>query len=185
MKKTILMIVAILALNSAVAQDKYFTKSGLINFEATVPAFEEIKSENNSVTAILNTETHEIAVLALMKAFRFKVALMEEHFNENYVESDRYSKATFKGNLESFNFSDLSETPKKFELTGTLNMHNKDKEIKSIALVSLKNNVIRLTTEFKVKPEDFDIKIPGIVQEKIAKEINVNVTLNLQKMEAK
>ncbi len=185
MKKTILMIAAILTLNSAMAQDKYFTKSGLITFEATVASFEEIKSENNCVTAILNTETQELAVLALMKAFRFKVALMEEHFNENYVESDLYPKATFKGKLNAFNLSALSETPKKFELTGILNMHNKDKEIKSVALVSLKNNVILLTTEFKVKPEDFDIKIPSIVQEKIAKEIKVNVTLNLQKMGAK
>lgn len=185
MKKIILMIVAVLALNSTVAQDKYFTKSGLITFEATVASFEEIKSENNSVSAILNTKTNELAVLTLMKGFLFKVALMEEHFNENYVESDLYPKASFKGKLDSFNLSDLSVTPKKFDLTGTLNMHNKDKEIKSIALVSIKNNVIFLTTEFKVKPEDFDIKIPSIVQEKIAKEIKINVTLNLQKMGAK
>ncbi|MDO9275770.1 MAG: YceI family protein [Lutibacter sp.] len=181
MKNTILIIAAILSLSSAVAQNKYFTKNGVLTFEATVAAFEEIKSENNSVTAVLNIETHELAVLAPMKAFRFKIALMEEHFNENYVESDAFPKASFKGKLDSFDFSGLSETPKKIQLSGTLNIHNKDKEIRSMALVSLKNNVIMITTEFKVKPQDFDIKIPSIVQEKIAKEININVKLNLQK----
>lgn len=181
MKKTILIITAILSLNAVFSQNTYFTKNGLITFEATVPSFEEIKSENNSVSAIFNTETHEVAVLALMKAFRFKIALMEEHFNENYVESDTYPKATFKGKLVKFEFSKLSQTPQKIQLNGILNIHNKSKEISTIALVSLKNNSINLTTDFNIKPEDFDVKIPSIVKEKIAKEINIHINLDMQK----
>jgi polyisoprenoid-binding protein YceI len=179
MKKIFLITIALLFINNVFSQDKYYTKNGNLVFEATVPSFEEIKAENNSVTAIINTETSEIAVLALMKAFRFEIALMEEHFNENYVESDTYPKATFSGKLINFKFSELTENTQEIELTGNLTIHNKTKEITTIALISALKNNIHLTTTFKVKPEDFDIKIPGIVKEKIAKEINIHADFNL------
>ena len=70
------------------SQSKYLTKSGVLNFEASVEAFEEIKATNTNVTSILNTENGQFAALALVKGFRFKNALMEEHFNESYAESD-------------------------------------------------------------------------------------------------
>ena len=70
------------------SQEKYLTKSGVLNFEASVEYFEEIKATNTNVTAILNTSNGQFAALALVKGFRFKNALMEEHFNENYAESD-------------------------------------------------------------------------------------------------
>ena len=181
MKKIFLIIVAIILANQVFSQGKYLTKNGKIEFEASVPAFEEIKAENNSVSAIIDTQTNDIAVLALMKAFRFKVALMEEHFNENYVESDQYPKATFTGKLSDFDFSKLSDTPQNVKINGVLNLHNNNKEISSAGLISLKNGIIILTTNFRVKPEDFDIKIPTIVKEKIAKEIIINVQLELQK----
>ena len=88
---------------STFAQQKYLTKTGQISFEASVPSFEEVAAKNNSVTAILNTENGEFAALVLVKAFRFKNALMEEHFNENYAESHLYPKATFKGKIKDYN----------------------------------------------------------------------------------
>src|SRR6478672_4504093 len=90
------------------AQDKMITKTGKITFEASVPAFEEVKGTNTAATCVLNPKTGEIASLALMKSFRFKLALMEEHFNENYVESDTYPKATFKGKIENFDAAALT-----------------------------------------------------------------------------
>ena len=80
-------------IGTAFSQGKFLTKSGAITFEASVPSFEEVKATNDKVTAIINTETSDIAALALVKGFRFKVALMEEHFNENYAESDKFPKA--------------------------------------------------------------------------------------------
>ena len=68
-----------------ISQGRYITKTGEINFEASVPSFEEVKAKNSNVSAILNSDNGEFATLALMKGFRFKVALMEEHFNENYI----------------------------------------------------------------------------------------------------
>lgn len=117
-----------------------------------------------------------------MKAFRFKIALMEEHFNENYVESEEFPKATFDGKLGDFDFYKATSKAKEVELEGNLNLHNKNKskKIKTIATISKKGNIISLTAEFKVKPEDFDIKIPSIVQEKIAKEIIINISFDLK-----
>ena len=78
------------------------TRSGEIKFEASMPAFEEVAAKNNTVSCIFDKSTGDIAVLALVKAFRFKVPLMEEHFNENYIESDKFPKATFKGKVTNF-----------------------------------------------------------------------------------
>ena len=101
MKKISLYLVLLIGI-AGFSQSKLITKTGKITFEASVPAFEEVKAKNESVTCILNTENGEIATLALIKGFRFKIALMEEHFNENYIESDRYPKATFKGKIDDF-----------------------------------------------------------------------------------
>mgnify|MGYP000038271939 CR=1 FL=1 len=100
MKKLVLLFIFI-SINSF-SQSKYYTKTGVVNFEASVPSFEEVKAHNKSVTAIFNSETGEFAALVFVKGFRFKNALMEEHFNENYAESDQYPKATFKGKILNF-----------------------------------------------------------------------------------
>ena len=92
---------------TGISQEKYLTKSGVLNFEASVEAFEEIKASNSNVTAIFNAANGQIAALALVKGFRFKNALMEEHFNENYAESDLYPKAIFKGELVGFSLDPL------------------------------------------------------------------------------
>jgi len=77
-------------------QSKKITKTGDIRFEASVPSFEEVKAQNKTATVILNPENGEIAALALIKGFRFKIALMEEHFNENYIESTNIQKLRLK-----------------------------------------------------------------------------------------
>ena len=105
MKKLIFLFVLVSV--NCLAQSKYLTKTGTVNFEASVPSFEEVKASNNSVTAILNTENGEFAALALVKGFRFKNALMEEHFNENYAESDKYPKAVFRGKITNLAEVDL------------------------------------------------------------------------------
>ncbi len=88
--KKIAFVVLIALCSFAPIQEKKLTKTGTITFEASVPSFEEVKGKNTAVTCILNTSNGEIAALALMKGFRFKVALMEEHFNENYIESSKF-----------------------------------------------------------------------------------------------
>ena len=182
MKKiTLILLFACGIIVSASAQDKYLTKKGAIDFEASVAAFEPVKAKHESVTGILNTANGEIAALALMRGFRFKVALMEEHFNENYIESEKHPKATFKGKLEKFSIKDLSETPKEFLLYGNVTMRGKEKAVKTTAKVSMKDDVIYVKTSFDAKPEEFDIDIPKVVSKKISETIHVTVDLGLKK----
>ncbi|WP_445710729.1 YceI family protein [Flavobacterium sp.] len=155
------------------SQGKKSTKTGEITFEASVPSFEEVKATNKGVSCILNTKTGEIAALALVKGFRFKVALMEEHFNENYIESNKYPKAVFKGKIENFDSSKLSSTAQKFTIKGTLEIHGKTKDIISIASIKKTGNSIDITNEFDVNVDDFNIEIPNVVSKKLSKEVNV------------
>ncbi len=167
--------------NGLSAQGKYIDKNGKINFEASEELFEPVKAKNESVTVILNTETSEIASLALMKSFRFKNSLMEEHFNENYIESETYPKATFKGKLLDFNFTDLSQDQKDIVVEGKLKLRGKEKEIKTTLKVMTSGDSIVIKGSFIVTPEDFDIDIPSVVRKKIAKEIIITLDFKLAK----
>ncbi|SEA96095.1 YceI-like domain-containing protein [Flavobacterium gillisiae] len=155
------------------AQDRKVTKTGEVNFEASVPSFEEVAATNTSVSCILNAKTGEIASLALIKGFRFKVALMEEHFNENYLESNKYPKAIFKGMLKDFNIDKLGSTLKEYEMKGKLDLHGKSKEINTTALLRRNGDIIEVITNFIVNTDDFDITIPKVVSNKLSKKINI------------
>lgn len=157
------------------AQEKYSTKTGKIIFEASVPSFEEVKATNLNVSAVLNTNTGEFAALALVKGFRFKVALMEEHFNENYIESSKYPKATFKGSLVDFDLSSIREGKSDLIFDGILNLHGIEKRISVPTNITLKDEAISVTLDFILKPNDFNIDVPAIVRSKIAEEVDVSV----------
>lgn len=165
---------------SCFAQTKMVTKTGKITFEASVPAFEEVKAKNESVTCILNTATGEIASLALMKSFRFKVALMEEHFNENYMESDTYPKATFKGKIDSFDLSRLTATAKEYTIKGKLEMHGKIKDITIIASIKKSGDTVDIDSDFTINTDDFGIDIPSVVSKKVSKKVTVKLDVTLK-----
>lgn len=162
------------------AQTKLITKTGKISFEASVPSFEEVKAKNESATCILNADTGEIASLALMKGFRFKVALMEEHFNENYIESDKYPKATFKGKIENFDLSKLTATAKDFTIKGKLELHGKVKDIVITAKIKKTDAGVELDSHFFVNTDDFDIEIPSVVSKKLSKKVAVTLDFILK-----
>ncbi|WP_299899450.1 YceI family protein [uncultured Aquimarina sp.] len=176
--KNIIFVFLFIISGTVFAQGKFITKKGVISFEASVPSFEEVKAKNTTVTAILNTDNGEIAALALVKGFRFKNALMEEHFNENYIESDDFPKATFKGVLVDF---DVENLQKEYIIKGKLSLHGKSKEIQTKGIITKDGNTISISSTFIAKPEDFDIKIPSIVSKKIADDISVSLNFLLIK----
>ncbi|WP_299246540.1 YceI family protein [uncultured Aquimarina sp.] len=177
--KNLLFFLLVFISGSILAQEKFITKKGTISFEASVPSFEEVKAKNSTVTAILNTDNGEFAALALMKGFRFKNALMEEHFNENYIESDDYPKATFKGKLINFDNANIQN---EYTIKGTLSLHGKSKEIEAKGILNKdSDDTISITSSFITKPEEFDIKIPSIVSKKIAEDISVSLNFVLKK----
>jgi len=174
MKKFILL--SLLCVTAAMsAQDKMVTKTGKVTFEASVPAFEEVKATNNGVTFVLNSKTGEIASLAMMKGFRFKLALMEEHFNENYVESDTYPKATFKGNIANFDAGALTATAKDYTIKGKLELHGKAKDISIIAKIRKTDAGIEIISNFTVNTEDYAIAIPSVVKSKVSNKVAVRI----------
>jgi len=176
MKKTIYYL--FLCSSLCVAQSKYITKTGTVNFEASVPSFEEVKANNNSVTAILNGENGEFAVLVLIKGFRFKNALMEEHFNENYAESEKFPKSTFKGTIYNF---DLSSSMENYNISGELSFHGVQKTVEKIPITLIRDyHTISISGAFKTKASEFDIKIPKIVRNKISENVEVSFEFELK-----
>jgi hypothetical protein len=179
MKKTLLTITLFASLALS-AQDKMITKTGKITFEASVPAFEEVKAKNEGVTCVLNPKTGEIASLALMKGFRFKLALMEEHFNENYINSDTYPKATFKGKIENFDSATLTATAKDFTIKGKLELHGKTDDVTSIAKIRKTDAGIEIITNFTVNTNDYDIAIPNVVKSKVSNKVKVKAEFTVK-----
>ncbi len=157
---------------------KYLTKTGTLNFEASVPAFEPVKAQHSTTTALLDLSNGNVAVLALVKGFRFKNALMEEHFNENYMDSDNFPKASFSGSIVDFNADDLG-AEKEYMVKGKLTIHGKSKQIETPITLSKDGDTITMKTAFSTAPGDFDIEIPSIVKEKISESINILGTFEL------
>lgn len=178
MKKIILAF--ILLLSSMLYAQKYMTQNGVISFYSSTP-IEDIEAVNNQVSAILDMERKEIAAILLMKAFSFEKALMQEHFNEKFVESERFPKATFKGkvtDLQDFNAVQEQE----ITLDGEMNIHGISKPLNVKGSLLKQNGSLKAYFNFKVNPADYNIKIPATVREKIAKEVQVKVNFEFQKI---
>lgn len=183
MKKSFINFFALLLIIAASTDgfaQKLITKTGSIKFQASVPSYEEVAAENKSVSAVLEQSTGDFASLILIKGFRFKVALMEEHFNENYMESEKFSKATFKGKIENFDASKITNAAKSFNLKGDLTIHGKTKTVTVIVKIFKATNGVNAVGSFEVKPEDFEIEIPSLVRKKIADKIKINYNFLLK-----
>lgn len=172
-------IILLLTSSFSLAQDKYICRDGNIHFEASVPSFEPVAAKSNTASAILNAKTGDFAALVLVKSFRFKLALMEEHFNENYMSSSQFPKITFKGKIK--NLQRLSQSEKEFPVKGILEVRGVKKDVSTLASLSQDGNTIILKTSFEVHPEDFGIKIPKVVAKKIAKTVIINPEFILKK----
>jgi hypothetical protein len=179
--KYILGLIVLFTIGTLQAQGKYIDKKGTLTFEASEELFEPVKATNESVTAILNSETNEFASLALIKGFRFKNSLMEEHFNENYIESETYPKATFRGKLLGIDLTTLTETEIEVKVDGKIALHGKEKQINTTLKISKSGDVITIKGQFTVAPADFDIEIPSVVRNKIAKDVKVSLDFKLAK----
>ena len=177
MKK--LTYILLLVASLAYSQDKLLTKNGQITFEATVSSFEEVKANLNNAACVLNTKTGDMAVVLFIKSFKFKNGLMQEHFNENYLESDKYPKSVFIGKIENFNYDSVSNSPAKYTISGTIEIHGKKKNISAPITIYKKDKQLILDSSFQLKPDDFGIEIPSIVGYKIAKIVTVTFDFKL------
>lgn len=157
--------------------NRYATTSGQTSFHSSTPA-EDINAVNNKTQVLLNATSGEIAVLMTMRDFDFPNELMEEHFNENYVESAKYPRATFQGKLDRP--VDLSKNGT-YELSasGTFTVHGVGQPRTLRGTLTAQDNKIRLDSKFEVALEDHKIKVPQIVFVKIAQIIEVRAAYEL------
>lgn len=154
------------------AQEQFIARQGQISF-FSYTSVENIEAKNNQVLSILDIEKNEIAVSMLMRAFVFKKDLMHEHFNESYIESDIYPKATFKGAILDFD-SLLTSSQTKI-IRGTITIHGISKEIDIKATINKERRGYSIDGEFNLVVKDFNIKIPPILSKNIAKIVSVKI----------
>ncbi|MRX38236.1 YceI family protein [Flavobacterium sp. LC2016-23] len=175
MKKTTLFIFLFTAF-SLLAQDKFKTNSAIVNFQASVPFFEEVKAVNKLGTIVLEPQTSTLICTVVIRDFRFKMDLMQEHFNENYIESRRYPKAVFKGKIEKFDLKDITEDEKEYDVKGKIYLHGKSKLIAVKALIKKVPDGIQIVSNFPLSVSDFNIEIPYVVANKISKTVQTDLS---------
>lgn len=174
MKKIIFAAVLVCSVSGAFAQ-KYLTRTGKVTFFSSTP-LESIEAFNNETASVLDAASGEFIFQVPVKSFRFDRELMQEHFNENYMESSKYPKAQYKGtitNPDKVNFK--KDGTYDVETKGKMNMHGVTKDVTIPGKVTVKGDQVTVNSTFKIIPQDYNIDIPGIVAEKIAKEIEVTV----------
>lgn len=177
--KTILPILALVFLLQFEANcQKMIDRAGSIKFFSSAP-LEDIEAINQKAMSVLDTETGKIAVTMQMTDFSFKNSLMQEHFNENYIESEKFPKSTFLGSLTNFDFKKIVDG-KITQLTaeGTLTIHGQTQPLLASVTFSVDKNILKATTVFKLKVADFGIKIPTVVVMNIAEEVEVTSFFN-------
>ena len=180
MKNSIIFLaLTALSLFSLQAQ-RQLTRTGTITFFSHTP-IEDIEATNTQVTSIISPETGEMAFAALMKSFQFEKALMQEHFNEKYVHSDKFPKATFSGkitNLADVNFAEDGTYP--VTVAGDLTIHGITKAIETEGTIEVKAGKIQAQAKFPIVVADFDIKIPSLVEDNIAKEVEASILMQYE-----
>jgi polyisoprenoid-binding protein YceI len=162
---------------------KYITKTGHIRFFSSAP-LEDIEANNYQVNAAIDAETGQLVFKVLMKAFQFEKALMQEHFNENYVYSDKFPNATFNGKV--LNIGDIDfKKPGEYEaeIEGELTIKGETNEVAEKGTIKvIDDENIEGNTVFMVKLADYDIKIPGAVVDNISEEIEITVDIKLSRL---
>jgi polyisoprenoid-binding protein YceI len=185
LKKNLILIVALL-LTSIVSfgQGKFYTKTGKISFVSKAP-LEEIEGKNKTVTVVVDSKSGAIQFAVQMKGFEFEKQLMQQHFNENYVESDKYPKAEFKGSItnnSSVNYKkDGTYTTK---VKGKLTIHGVTKDVETTGTLKINGGKIDANSSFNVLMTDYNIKIPAVVKDKVSNNIKITVDCNLEPLKS-
>ncbi len=179
--RLLLLLSLIVAVPAARAQNpaapRYTTASGQTTFFSSAP-IEDIEALNSRVAAIFDLNTGQLAFSMLMRDFQFKNALMQEHFNENYAESERYPRARFTGKLLTMpTEGQLRDGPQPVLVQGFLTIHNVRRKVRVPGTLQLRGNDLVVTSKFAVAPADYKIKIPALVRNNIAKSIDISVVL--------
>lgn len=180
-KKGFILFCSFLAFSSlSKAQDKFYTKTGKVLFFSST-SMENISATNKSAVAVLDTKTGSLQFGVLLKGFEFKKALMQEHFNSDYVESDKFPRSEFKGQIINNNEINYSkEGSYTAKLKGQLSLHGETKDIETTAALEVKEGKLQANSVFTIVLADYKIEIPRDVTNNISKSIKITVDCLLE-----
>ncbi|GCD79806.1 YceI family protein [Schleiferia thermophila] len=183
---TIFLAIFWLGTHQIAQSQKYLTRNGYVHFKSNAEVDDDVEAVNRSVACALDIQTGEIVFNVLIKNFTFRKALMQEHFNENYMESDKYPRATYKGRIVNLPSIDVSKNGKhKIKLEGTLTIRDIPKNRTDEAELEIKDGTFIITSAFGVACADHNIKIPKLVADKIAEVIDVDFRVELKETSSK
>ena len=173
--KLILSGLLVMMLSFQTQAQKYFSKTGEISFSSKTP-IEDIEAESHTASTVFDLESGQIQWAVLIKSFEFEKALMQEHFNENYMESNTYPKAKFSGTIENADQLDFStDGTTNVSINGTLSIHGQEQEVSTEAIFTVRNGKITGSSQITVAVADYGIEIPSVVKDNIAKNINIKI----------
>lgn len=180
MKRLLFVLSVLLTCFITSAQEKYFTKTGKIQFFSKTPA-ENIDATNRSAAVTLDSKTGDLQFAVLMKGFEFKKALMQEHFNKDFVESSKFPKAEFKGqitnNTEIKYTTDGAYTA---AVKGKLTIHGVTKDVETTGTITVKGGKIITASTFNIQLPDYNIKVPAVNRSQISDNIKITVNCPLE-----
>jgi lipopolysaccharide export system protein LptA len=175
MKKNLISMVC-LVFSTVMFSQKMITRSGEIKFDATVPgALDPVIGTSNTVSSIFDKTTGEFVVQGLVKSFKFKSPLMEEHFNENYMESDKLPKTSFKGKV--LNYDGKTGT---YDAEGDLTIHGVTNKVKTKVTISVAGGKLTIVGNFVVKLNDYKLEVPSMAKKTLAETAKISIKLDLE-----
>lgn len=182
MKTKYLIALLSILLSTTTFGQRFITKTGHIWFHSDAP-LETIEAHNNQVNAAIDVQSGAFVFKVLMKAFVFEKALMQEHFNENYVESTKYPSATFKGKVTNLDQIDFTK-PGTYdaEVSGDLTIHNVTNKVTTKGTFEIKPDMIHGKAKFSIRIADYHISIPEVVAGKIADVVDIYVDVQMKKL---
>lgn len=177
-KKALVFAVFCVTLGFSSFAQKYIDKSGTIDIFSQTSMF-IIEAKNQKVASVLNVETGDVVASTLVRSFKFHEALVEDHFNENYMESHLHPKAVFKGKITNIKDVDFTKDGK-YDITidGSLTMHGQSNAVKSTGTITVKAGNALATTVFEVSLEAYKIKVEESYKDRIKDEIKLTINFN-------
>ena len=181
--KRIFSLVALLLTATAGYSQIYLANNCTISFFSASP-LENIEAINKAAKPIINTSTGDVQIKIAMNGFVFDSPLMQEHFNENYVETEKYPNCVFKGKInETVDW--VKDGEYKVTVTGILSLHGVDKERKLEGTITVKGTEISLSTKFNIHIADHDVKVPSLYAKNIAEDVEVKLNATLEPFKKK
>jgi polyisoprenoid-binding protein YceI len=175
MKKTILFILVSFAINSF--GQKMISRTGEIKFDATISgAIDNVSAVDNTATAILEKSSGDFVVQSMVKSFKFKLPLMQEHFNENYMESDKYPKTTFKGKIVKYD-----QKSGVYDVEGDLTIHGVTNKVKTKMNVATTDAKVTVSGSFTVSLKNYKLEVPALAKKTLSETAKISIKIDLTK----